>query len=114
MDTITRYRPTAKLELDLVATSGCKQWPPRLPGQPIFHLLTSEQYAIELAQWNVTDFGAGYVSKFEVNKKFMDSYPIKCVGAKHHNERCLPAEDLNNNIVGSIEVIGEYKKPLQR
>lgn len=113
MDTITLYRPTGKAELDLVAKSDYKKWPPRLPEQPIFYPVTSEQYAIELTQWNITDFGAGYVTKFEVKKEFMDSYPIKCVGAKRHTEWWVPSEDLeelNNNIVGNIEVIGEYKK----
>jgi len=113
METITLYRPTGKAELDLVAASDYKKWPPRLPEQPIFYPVTNEQYAIELTQWNITDFGAGYVTKFEVQKAFMDKYPIKCVGAKNHTEWWAPAEDLeelNNHIVGNIEVIGEYKK----
>ena len=42
----------------------------------------------------------------------MDRYRIEQVGASHHTEWCIPAEDLeelNDNIVGSIEVIGEYR-----
>ncbi len=30
------YRPTGSKELALVAESGWKEWPPRLPDQPIF------------------------------------------------------------------------------
>ena len=93
MTTITCYRPLGEKELKLVAASGFTKWPPRLPEQPIFYPVTNEQYAIELTKWNITDFGAGYVSKFDVKKAFMDRYPIKCVGAKSHTEwwvcRCL-------------------------
>jgi hypothetical protein len=111
METITLYRPTGKAELDLVAESGFTKWPPRLPEQPIFYPVTNEQYAIELTKWNITDFGAGYVTKFEVSTLFMAKYSVKCVGGKHHTEWWVPAEDLealNENIVGKIEVIGEY------
>ena len=49
----TLYRPTGPTELALVAASGHKRWPPRLPDQPIFYPVTSEQYAIEIARdWN--------------------------------------------------------------
>lgn len=54
----------------------------------------------------------GYVTRFEVNKEFVDRYEIECVGASHHTEWWIPAEDLeelNDNIVGLIEVIGEYR-----
>lgn len=106
------YRPLGQGELDLVIESGYKAWPPRLPEQPIFYPVTNEEYAVELTRWNVMDFGIGYVTKFEVAQSFLDKYPIKCVGAKHHTEWWVPAEDLNDlnaNIVGLIEIIGEYK-----
>ena len=112
METVTCYRPSGQKELDLVIESGYKLWPPRLPEQPIFYPVTNEQYAIELTKWNVTDFGSGFVTKFDVNKEYLDQYPIKCVGAKHHTEWWIPAEDLENfnkNIIGKIEVIGEFK-----
>ncbi|WP_432463103.1 hypothetical protein [Agarivorans sp. QJM3NY_33] len=111
METIICYRPLGQKELDLVAASGYKKWPPRLPEQPIFYPVTSEEYAVELTQWNITDFGKGYVSRFLVSKVFMDQFPIKTVGAKRHTEWWVPAEqleELNDNIVGEIEIIGEY------
>jgi hypothetical protein len=110
METITCYRPTGQKELDLVEDSGYKKWPPRLPEQPIFYPVTNEEYAFELTKWNVTDFDKGYVTKFKVEKSFLDNYEIKCVGAKHHTEWWIPAEDLekfNDHIVGKIEVVGE-------
>ena len=116
MNTITMYRPTGPEELQLVKESAYTAWPPRLPGQPIFYPVTNEQYAKEIAtQWNIKDSGVGYVTKFEVKKDFVDNYKIEQVGAAHHTEWWVPADELdelNKNIVGKIEVIGEYKKPL--
>ena len=43
----------------------------------------------------------------------MSRYKIEQVGAAHHTEWWVPdAElpELNDNIVGHIEIIGEYKK----
>ena len=110
--TVSCYRPVGEKELALVRESGFTKWPPRLPEQPIFYPVTNEEYAIEVTQWNITDFEAGYVTRFEVNREFMDRYPIKQVGGKGHTEWWIPAEDLeelNANIVGKIEVIGEYR-----
>jgi hypothetical protein len=39
-------------------------------------------------------------------------YEIQKVGAAHHTEWWIPAEEineLNRNIVGKIEVLGEYR-----
>ena len=112
--TTTLYRPTGPNELELVKELGFKRWPPRLPGQPIFYPVTNEKYAIEIAtRWNIKDSGVGYVTKFEVKTEFMARYKVEQVGAAHHTEWWVPdAElpELNDNIVGLIEVIGEYKK----
>ncbi len=111
-NTVTLYRPTGSNELALVRESGYKRWPPRLPGQPIFYPVTNEEYATEITlKWNVPAKGVGYVTKFEVNKSFIDRYEIQQVGASRHTEWWIPAEDLeelNDNIVGLIEVIAEY------
>ncbi len=111
--TITLYRPTGPKELALVRESGFRKWPPRLPEQPIFYPVTNEQYAIEIARdWNVRESGQGFVTRFEVNKSFMDRYEIQQVGASHHKEWWIPAEmvdALNENIVGLIEVTQEFR-----
>ena len=113
MKTVTLYRPTGPAELQLVRDSGYTKWPPRLSDQPIFYPVTNEEYAKEIAvKWNIKDSKVGYVTKFQVKKDFMDKYEIQQVGAAHHTEWWIPAdelEDLNKNIVGLIEVIGEYK-----
>lgn len=108
----TLYRPTGPRELELVAALDYEAWPPRLPEQPIFYPVTNERYAIEIAsRWNVKDSGVGYVTRFQVKTAFMDQYEVQQVGASHHTEWWIPAENLdalNGNIVGKIEVIGEY------
>lgn len=113
METITLYRPTGPNELKLVEESGYTKWPARLPEQPIFYPVTNEEYAKEIAiKWNIKDSKVGYVTRFRVRKDFMDKYEIQQVGGKNHTEWWIPADDLddlNRNIVGLIEVIGEYK-----
>lgn len=110
---IVAYRPTGPEGLELVKSSGYTRWPPRLPEQPIFYPVTNEQYAIEIAtQWNVRESKVGYVTKFSVRQEFMQRYEVQQVGAAHHTEWWIPAEELeklNDNIVGLIEVISEYK-----
>lgn len=113
-ETVTLYRPTGPKELALVRESGFTKWPPRLPEQPIFYPVTNEQYAIEIARdWNVRESGEGFVTRFAVKKSFMDHYEIQQVGSSHHTEWWIPAEQvdaLNENIVGLIEVIHEFRR----
>jgi hypothetical protein len=112
-ETVALYRPTGPKELALVEQSGFKRWPPRLPEQPIFYPVTNERYATEITtKWNVREKGVGYVIRFKVKKLFMDKYQVRQVGDCYHTEWWIPAKDLeelNNNLVGLIEVIGEYR-----
>ena len=111
---VVLYRPTGRNELALVAASGFKRWPPRLPGQPIFYPVTNERYASEIAEkWNVRDSGYGAVTKFAVRASFMQRYAVQQVGASYHTEWWIPAgevEAMNDNIVGAIEVIREFRR----
>jgi hypothetical protein len=112
-ETVILYRPTGPKELALVQESGFKRWPPRLPGQPIFYPVTNEAYARQIAtEWNIRECGVGYVTRFAVKKSFMDRYQVQKVGGVIHQEWWVPAEELaelNDHIVGLIEVIGEYR-----
>ena len=112
------YRPVGPKELALIAASGFREFPPRLPGQPIFYPVLNEEYARQIARdWNVPASGAGYVTRFAVRNEFVARYPIQTVGGSVHQELWIPAEDLvemNRNIVGLIEVIGEYKGETKR
>jgi len=61
---VTLFRPSGPEELRLVEQSGFRQWPPRLPEQPIFYPVTNEKYAKEIAiKWNIKDSDVGYVTK---------------------------------------------------
>lgn len=111
-DLVTLYRPTGPKELALVAASGWKRWPPRLPEQPIFYPVTNEAYAREIAErWNVKESGSGLVTRFAVRKAFLDGYDRQTVGARDHEEYWIPAEELealNDAIVGEIEVVASF------
>ncbi len=111
-ETTTLYRPVGPKELELIAASGYREFPPRLPAQPIFYPVLNEDYARQIARdWNVPASGAGYVIRFSVRKSFADRYPVKTVGSAVHQELWVPAEDLrelNRNIVGLLEVIEKF------
>jgi hypothetical protein len=110
--TITLYRPVGPEELALIAQSGWKKFPPRLPEQPIFYPVMNEEYAIQIARdWNVPASGSGFVTKFAVDKNYLSKFEIQNVGGTIHNELWIMAEELetfNNHIVGDIEVIQKF------
>jgi hypothetical protein len=112
METTILFRPVGLAELRLVAQSGYRRFPPRLPEQPIFYPVCNEQYAVEIAQeWNARDDGGGAVTRFSVRADFLASYPRHVVGARHHEEHWIPSEDLdafNDAIVGPISIVREF------
>jgi hypothetical protein len=109
------WRPVGPEELDLLRRSGWKAWPPRLPEQPIFYPVLTEDYAIKIARdWNVPASGAGYVTRFRVRSQFAGRYPIRQVGGQDILELWIPAEDideLNASIIGLIEVVHKFTGP---
>jgi hypothetical protein len=111
-ETVTLWRPTGPQELALVKASGWRRWPPRLPEQPIFYPVLNQEYATKIARdWNVPHSGAGYVTRFQARKAFLDRYQVHQVGGRTILEYWIPAADLtklNDNIVGTIELIAEY------
>jgi hypothetical protein len=113
IETIILYRPVGPKELELIRASGNRAFPPRLPEQPIFYPVLNEEYASDISRkWNVRDYGAGYVTRFHVRKDFVAKYPVQIVGDRTCQELWVPAEELpvfNDNIVGEIEVIAEFK-----
>jgi hypothetical protein len=112
METVTLFRPVGPKELGLIEASGWREFPPRLPEQPIFYPVTSEEYAVQIARdWNVKESGSGYVTKFQVNAEFVSKYPVQTVGGRVHTELWVPAQELaefNRNIIGRIEVTREF------
>lgn len=115
--TTTLYRPIGQKELDLISASGFQEFPPRLFWQPIFYPVLNEEYAVQIARdWNTKDAengNVGYVTRFEVDRQFLERYPVQCVGAAENVELWVPAEELdefNRHIVGQIEVIHEFRE----
>ena len=110
--TLTLWRPVGPKELELIRESGMRAFPPRLPGQPIFYPVLSEDYAVKIARdWNVPASGAGFVVRFEILRAFIDAYKVQEAGGRAHLEYWIPAEELpafNEAIVGPIEVVRQF------
>ncbi|WP_328675628.1 hypothetical protein [Streptomyces sp. NBC_00343] len=110
--TTTLWRPTGPKELDLVRALDWRAWPPRLPEQPIFYPVLSEDYAIRIARdRNVKHDGAGFVTRFDVESEFLARYPVQQAGGRTILELWVPAEELdtfNAHIVGEIRVVHEF------
>lgn len=84
---VTLYRPVGPKELALIAASGWREFPPRLPEQPIFYPVTNQAYAIQIARdWNVKESGAGFVTKFDVVADYLSCYRKEQVGGAIHTE----------------------------
>jgi hypothetical protein len=111
-ETITLWRPVGPEELRLIEATAMKRFPPRLPEQPIFYPVTSEEYAVKIARdWNVPASGSGFVTRFEVRKDFLSGYDVQNAGGIAHREYWIPADELdafNAAIVGSIEVVQAF------
>ena len=89
-------------------------FPPRLPDQPIFYPVTTEEYAVRIARdWNVPASGEGLVTRFAVQADFLAAFDVHEVGGRACQEYWIPAEDLqdfNNAIVGGIAVVRRFGK----
>ena len=112
MSVIQLFRPVGDAELRLIRDSGWREFPPRLPEQPIFYPVLEEEYAIQIARdWNTRDGGKGFVLRFAVDGEFLSRYPVQIAGSRIHREYWIPAEELpefNRHIVGEIELIREF------
>ncbi len=112
---VTLWRPVGHHELALIAASGFRAFPPRLPDQPIFYPVLNFEYAEEIARdWNArrNNPPVGFVTEFEVEAQAARQYAIQVVGAEHrHQELWVPAEELqalNRAIWGTIRVVAHY------
>lgn len=111
--TTTLWRPVGPKELELIERADMKAFPPRLPEQPIFYPVLSEDYAVKIARdWNVLESGSGFVTRFEVKTNYLGRYAVQEAGGQAHLEYWIPAEDMdafNAAIVGRIEVVREFR-----
>lgn len=110
--TVILWRPVGPEELALIEEANWEAFPPRLPEQPIFYPVTTEEYAVKIARdWNVPASGSGFVTRFGVLKSFLDGYEVQEAGGRAHTEYWIPAEELgafNEAIVGKIEVVRRF------
>ena len=119
--TVTLYRPVGDRELARIAHSNWREFPPRLPEQPIFYPVCNETYARQIARdWNSVDAKhsfIGHVTRFRVRESYLSRYAVQVVGNGSHQEYWIPAEELpefNANIIGEIEVIATYDEGRER
>ena len=113
----TLFRPVGRKELELIRGMQFREFPPRLPSQPIFYPVLSEEYAIHIARdWNTKDEASGYggyVLMFDVRTEFLSRYRVHVVGNSTHREYWIPAGDLealNRNIEGTIKIVREFRR----
>jgi hypothetical protein len=92
-----------------------REFPPRVPHQPIFYPVTNVDYATQIARdWNTKDEGsglAGYVTQFAVPTSYLEAFTPHTVGRSSHVEYWIPAEQLpefNASIQGAISVDSAY------
>jgi len=109
------FRPVGVGELRLVARSGFREFPPRLPDQPIFYPVLTLEYARRIArEWNTVDHQSGYagfVTRFEIDAAIAQRYPVQRAGGRSHEELWVPADELsafNASIVGTITVVEAF------
>jgi hypothetical protein len=84
--------------------------------QPIFYPVVTEEYAAFIArEWNTRDSSnglVGYVPRFHVGDAYLATYSPQLGGGLDFQECWIPAADLsefNTHIVGSIDVIAEFR-----
>jgi hypothetical protein len=113
---VTLWRPTGQAELDLVAASRWRRWPPRLPEQPAFCPVLSRWYATKIArEWNVPREGVGYVTRFDVRRDYLEQFPVQQAGGRDVLEYWIPAGqlgDFNASIDGAITEQARYAAPV--
>jgi len=115
MKTTRLYRPVGMKEMELIAESAYKKFPPRLAWQPIFYPVMNQQYAEQIAlEWNTKDEFSGFigvVTAFEVTADYLKKYEVQNVGGEIHNELWIPSsamQEFNSQIVGEIEIVNVY------
>ncbi len=113
-EVVTLFRPVGPNELRLIEGADFRAFPPRLPEQPIFYPVLTEDYATRIARdWNVPASGAGYVTRFQVSRTYLSRYQVHSAGGQGSQEYWIPSEELaefNAHLVGVIEVIAEFKR----
>jgi len=107
------FRPVGLRELELIAASGFRGYPPRFQSQPIFYPVLTREYARSIiVNWNAREAEAGhcgFITEFDIDDDFVARYPVQQLGGgPPFRELWVPAAELaefNTHIVGPIRVI---------
>jgi hypothetical protein len=108
------FRPVGLQELQLIADTNFRAFPPRLPDQPIFYPVLNFEYARQIAEgWNTrfNDPPCGFITRFVIEDEFSKQFKVETVGARENQELWVQAEDLeefNANIIGKITIEAAY------
>jgi len=110
---VVLFRPVGLRELELVAASGWRVFPPRFVWQPIFYPVVTREYARAIVtQWNSKESEAGhcgFVTEFDIDDEFVARYPVQQLGGGPiYRELWVPAAELaefNAHILGPIRVV---------
>ncbi|SDT29234.1 SMI1/KNR4 family protein [Actinoplanes derwentensis] len=109
---ITLWRSVGPDELDAVASSGWRAWPPR----PVVATVADRQLAVRICrEQTVPAEGAGHVIQFDVDRRFLDRFEVGQGTRRDEREYRIPANaiaDLNAHIIGAIEQESEYGGPV--
>jgi hypothetical protein len=96
----TLSRPVGLHELSLIWDKGMREFPPRLPHQPVFYPVANVDYARQIARdWNTRDEKSGFsgfVLTFQVDSNYLSRFEPHTVGSSVHVEFWIPADDLNS------------------
>ena len=108
------FRPVGLQELQLIARTNYRAFPPRLPDQPIFYPVLNFEYARQIAEgWNTKHNNppCGFVTRFEVQDEYIKQFEVQIVGSKENAELWIPAEELekfNAKIIEQITIEAAY------
>jgi len=113
------FRPVGLRELELIAASGWREYPPRLAWQPIFYPVVTREYALAIiTQWNSKESEAGhcgFVTAFDIDGEFVTRYPVQQLGGGPiYRELWIPAVELpefNAHIRDTIRVVESVYGP---
>lgn len=112
----TLYRPVGMAEAVLILETDAARFPPRLPEQPIFYPVLTQEYAEQITRnWNAPSATAGYagfVTEFKVEAQYAERFQEHVVGRSAiDRELWVPSEELeqfNQHLVGPIAFISAH------
>ena len=87
--------------MKLIRDTNCYAFPPRLPEQPIFYPVLSEEYAVQIARdWNAKDPNTkvGFVTRLHVNSDYLSQFEVHTVGSVIHKEYWIPAKNCQTSM----------------